>query len=162
VHLKHRSNIPVYARAVFECFNAPGKATFAERAAKLRDAGGFGVIAGGVSYGQGSSREHAAICPMYLGVKVVAVKSMERIHQANLINFGILPLFFADPADYDALAEGDVLDFPELREELAAGSGRVHALLNGKKSVEFTHPLTAEEVETILAGGKLNTIAAGK
>ena len=157
VHLKHRSNIPNYAKVVFECFSEPGKPTFYERASALRDSGGYGVIVGGVSYGQGSSREHAAICPMYLGVKLVIVKSMERIHQANLINFGILPLFFADEADYDRLGEGVRLDFSGLRDQLRNGGGRITATLDGK-AVEFTHPLTAAEVEVVLAGGKLNCI----
>ena len=115
------------------------------------------MIVGGVSYGQGSSREHAAICPMYLGVKLVIVKSMERIHQANLINFGILPLFFADEADYDRLGEGVRLEFSGLRDQLRSGGGRITATLDGK-AVEFTHPLTAAEVEVVLAGGKLNCI----
>ena len=109
VHLKLRSNIPAYAKVVFECFNEPGKMSFADRAVKVREKGLHGIIAAGESYGQGSSREHAAICPMFLGVKVVIAKSIERIHRANLINFGILPLRFADPADYDALAVGDRL-----------------------------------------------------
>ena len=158
VYLKYRSNIPKYARAVFECFNEPGTPTFYERASALRDAGGYGVIVGGVSYGQGSSREHAAICPMYLGVKVVAVKSMERIHQANLINFGILPLFFADPEDYDRIGSGDHLEFSGLRGQLLSGGGRVTAVLNGK-TVRFTHPLSPDEVQVVLAGGRLNCIA---
>ena len=157
VHLKHRSNIPVYSKVVFECFNTPGKPSFAERAAALRDAGGFGVIVGGESYGQGSSREHAAICPMYLGVKAVAVKSMERIHRANLINFGILPLTFVDPADCDALDEGAELRFGNVREALMNGSGRLTAML-GDRKIELYHGLTPEESAVVLAGGKLNTI----
>ena len=157
VHLKHRSNIPVYSKVVFECFTVPGRPSFAERAAALRDAGGFGVIVGGESYGQGSSREHAAICPMYLGVKAVIVKSMERIHRANLVNFGIMPLVFADPADYDALDEGAELRFDDLRKALSDGSGRVAATL-GTRKIELRHGLTPEEAAVVLAGGKLNTI----
>jgi len=155
-YLKHRSNIPRYAQAVFECFNAPDGPTFAARAEKLRDAGGFGAIVGGESYGQGSSREHAAICPMYLGVKVVVVKSMERIHRANLINFGIVPLEFADPAAYDALTCGDVLVFSGLREQLARG-GEISAAVNGRR-IAFKCRLSPEELATVLAGGKLNSI----
>ena len=157
VHLKHRSNIPVYAKVVFECFTTPGKPSFAERAAALRDAGGYGVIVGGESYGQGSSREHAAICPMYLGVKAVIAKSMERIHRANLINFGILPLTFADSADYDALAEGAELRFDGVTKQLENGSGRLAATL-GDRKIELVHGLTPEETAVVLAGGKLNTI----
>ena len=91
VHLKLRSNIPAYSKVVFESFNKPGAPTFAERAAALRDAGKAGVIIARDSYGQGSSREHAAICPMYLGIKAVVALAIERIHRANLVNFGILP-----------------------------------------------------------------------
>ena len=115
------------------------------------------MIVGGVSYGQGSSREHAAICPMYLGVKTVIAKSMERIHQANLINFGILPLFFTDPGDYDRLAEGARLEFSNLREQLRNGGGKITATLDGKR-VEFTHPLSPAEIEVVISGGKLNCI----
>ena len=157
VHLKHRSNIPVYAKVVFECFTTSGKPSFAERAAALRDAGGYGVIVGGESYGQGSSREHAAICPMFLGVKAVIAKSMERIHRANLVNFGILPLVFADPADYDVLAEGAELRFDDMTKQLENGSGRLAATL-GDRKIELVHGLTPEEAAIVLAGGKLNTI----
>ena len=157
VYLKHRSNIPVYAKVVFECFTEPGRPSFAERAALLRDAGGYGVIVGGESYGQGSSREHAAICPMFLGVKAVIAKSIERIHRANLVNFGILPLTFSDPADYDALAEGSELRFDGVPEQLSNGSGRLAATL-GDRKIELIHGLTPEEAAVVLAGGKLNTI----
>ena len=115
IHLKHRSNIPVYAKVVFECFNEAGRPTFAERASAVRDSGKAGIIVGRDSYGQGSSREHAAICPMYLGVKVVAALAIERIHSANLVNFGIVPLVFANPADYDSIGENDSLVFHSLR-----------------------------------------------
>ena len=157
VYLKHRSNIPVYSKVVFECFTTPGKPSFAERAAVLRDAGGYGVIVGGESYGQGSSREHAAICPMYLGVKAVLAKSIERIHKANLVNFGILPLTFADPADYDSLEEGAELRFDDVGKQLANGSGRIAATLGGKR-IELIHGLSPEEAAVVLAGGKLNFI----
>ena len=90
--LKYRSNVPKYSSFVFEGVDP----TFAQRAAALRDRGIHGIIVGGLSYGQGSSREHAALCPMYLGIKAVIAKSMERIHRANLINFGIVPLILAN------------------------------------------------------------------
>ncbi|OHB75385.1 MAG: aconitate hydratase [Planctomycetes bacterium RBG_16_55_9] len=104
--LKLRSNVPEYAKVVFNGFNEKGKPTFAERALALKAKDVAGIIVAGESYGQGSSREHAALCPMYLGVRVVIAKSIERIHKANLINFCIVPLEFADPADYDKI-EGD-------------------------------------------------------
>ena len=101
--LKYRSNIPKYAEFVF----LPLDDKFSERAMENKDKGVANIIVGGLSYGQGSSREHAALCPMYLGVKAVIVKSFERIHIANLINAGILPLTFDDENDYELLDQGD-------------------------------------------------------
>ena len=92
--LKLRSNVPEYAKVVFNCFNQEGKPTFAQRGLQLKAQGIGGIIVAGQSYGQGSSREHAALCPMYLGVRAVLAKSIERIHKANLINFCIVPLGF--------------------------------------------------------------------
>ncbi len=159
IHLKLRSNIPAYSKVVFECFNEAGKPTFAERAAAVRDAGKAGVIVGRDSYGQGSSREHAAICPMYLGVRVVAALAIERIHSANLVNFGIVPLFFADPADYDAVEENDSLRFSNLRSQLAVGrpvKGTLVKADGSSREVLFQHRLSAEDIRIILAGGMLN------
>ena len=159
IHLKLRSNIPAYSKVVFECFNEPGKPTFAERAAAVRDAGRAGVIVGRDSYGQGSSREHAAICPMYLGVKVVAALAIERIHSANLVNFGIVPLTFADPADYDAINEKDALLFHGLRGQLAVGQpvvGTLRKADGSTREIRFNHRLSAEDIRIILAGGMLN------
>ena len=112
--LKYRSNVPVYSQYVFNCFNEEGQPTFAERALALKEKGIGGIVVGGESYGQGSSREHAALCPMYLGVRAVIAKSMERIHKANLINFCIVPLEFANPADYDAVSQDDTIEIPGL------------------------------------------------
>jgi len=107
--LKHRSNVPAYANYVFDCFNEKGQPTFAQRALEVKGQGKAGVIIAGDSYGQGSSREHAALCPMYLGVAAVIAKAIERIHQANLVNFAILPLTFVNAADYDRIQPGDEL-----------------------------------------------------
>ncbi len=159
IYLKLRSNIPAYSQVVFECFNEPGKPTFAQRAAAVRDGGKAGVIIGRHNYGQGSSREHAAICPMYLGIKVVAALAIERIHRANLVNFGILPLLFADPADYDRIEAEDQLVFSGLRSQLAPGApvkGEIISADGSRKSVIFKHSLSAEDIRIILAGGKLN------
>ena len=160
VHLKHRSNIPEYAKVVFERFNEDGKPTFAQRAVAVRDGGKHGVIIGRDSYGQGSSREHAAICPMYLGVKVLIAISIERIHAANLVNFGIVPFTFADPADYDKIAEGDSIVIEGLREKLEKGEYPVDVKAvsaDGKETViKVNAKLTAEDVKIILAGGRLN------
>ena len=159
IHLKHRSNIPVYAKVVFECFNEAGRPTFAERASAVRDSGKAGIIVGRDSYGQGSSREHAAICPMYLGVKVVAALAIERIHSANLVNFGIVPLVFANPADYDSIGENDSLVFHSLRGHLRPGEpvrGELTKADGTKKEIVFNHRLSAEDIRIILAGGMLN------
>lgn len=159
IHLKHRSNIPVYAKVVFECFNEAGRPTFAEQASAVRDSGKAGIIVGRDSYGQGSSREHAAICPMYLGVKVVAALAIERIHSANLVNFGIVPLVFANPADYDSIGENDSLVFHSLRGQLRPGEpvrGELTKADGTKKEIVFNHRLSAEDIRIILAGGMLN------
>lgn len=107
--LKYRSNVPVYGLHVFDCFNEEGQPTFAERCLELKEQGVASIIVAGDSYGQGSSREHAALCPMYLGVQVVIAREVERIHQANLVNFAILPLSFVDASDYDNIEAGDEL-----------------------------------------------------
>ncbi|MDR0932222.1 MAG: aconitate hydratase [Victivallales bacterium] len=159
IHLKHRSNIPVYSKVVFECFSEPGKPTFAERAAAVRDSGKAGIIVARDSYGQGSSREHAAICPMFLGVKVVAALAIERIHSANLVNFGIVPLIFADPATYDQIEENDALVFHNLREQLEPGKtvkGELVKANGQKQEILFNHRLSAGDIRIILAGGMLN------
>ena len=85
----------------------------------IRDKGKHNIIVAGLSYGQGSSREHAALCPMFLGVKAVIAKSFERIHSANLINFGILPLTFKSEADYDIINSGDELQIQNIRETIS-------------------------------------------
>jgi len=158
--LKFRSNIPAYSEAVFYIFNEPDKPAFFERAAEWRDQGGHGIIVGGESYGQGSSREHAAICPMYLGIKAKIVKSIERIHLANLINFGIVPLLFAAPDDYDGIDEGDRLSIDGIAAQLRAGTEIM--VRNTTKDTAFRtrHTLTDEEVEIVIAGGKLNQVAS--
>ncbi len=160
-HLKHRSNIPVYANFVFECFNEKGKPSFVERAAAVRDSGRHGIIVAGESYGQGSSREHAAICPMFLGVKAVLAISIERIHAANLVNFGIMPLVFENPADYSRISQGDKILVRGVRTGLVPGkalSAEVSGPSGGIFNVMLKHSLTAEDVAIILAGGCLNYV----
>ena len=148
--LPYRSNIPEIAKFVFEAVS-PG---FYDRAKKA----GCGVIIGGENYGQGSSREHAALAPMYLGVKAVITKSFARIHKANLINFGIVPLVFENPADYDILEEGMSLSFPSFMADIKNGN-RVKAV-DAKSGREFffLHDLEKKGVDLIEAGGMLNYI----
>ncbi len=159
IYLKYRSNIPEYAKVVFECFTEEGKPSFAERAAASRDAGRHGIIVGRDSYGQGSSREHAAICPMYLGVKAVIALAVERIHAANLVNFGIVPLRFKDAADYGKIDAGDTVKIDNIREQLAVGKPVTCEVVkpSGEKlCLELSHTLTEEDIAIILAGGRLN------
>ena len=152
--LKYRSNVPQYAKSVFACFNVPGKPTFADRALAAKQAHKVGVIVGGDSYGQGSSREHAALCPMHLGVGVVIAKAIERIAQANLVNFAILPLIFADPADYDRLDAGDELGIDGLTKAIAAG--QTVTVRNATKGTTFTCQVRlAPRQRKILAAGGL-------
>jgi len=156
--LKLRSNIPEYAKAVFFGLNEPGAPSFAERALTAKAKGAHGVIVAGESYGQGSSREHAAICPMYLGVKLVAAKSFERIHHENLVNFGVLPLTFTRAADYDAIAAGAALRIDDVRGQLQRGGAIVATLADGTR-ITLAHTLGAKESAMILAGGLLNMLA---
>jgi len=158
--LKHRSNVPQYAKYVFNCFNSPGKPTFAERAAAARRAGKAGAIVAGDSYGQGSSREHAALCPMYLGVAAVIAKAIERIAQANLVNFAILPLIFDDPADYDRIDEGDELRIDGLQRAIA--SAETATVTNATKGRDFLCRLRlAPRQRKILAAGGLLSYTRG-
>ncbi len=159
VFLKYRSNIPEYAKAVFNCFNEESQATFAERAAAVRDAGRCGVVVAGDSYGQGSSREHAAICPMYLGVRLVLAASIERIHAANLVNFGILPLLFKSAAERDKVQVGDQVRIARVAAQLAVGQPLAVEIVHvdgRSERLECVHTLSQEDIEMVLAGGRLN------
>jgi aconitate hydratase len=111
---------------------------------------------GGDNYGQGSSREHAALAPMFLGVKAVIAKSFARIHRANLINFGILPLTFVTPADYDNLEQGQQLCIPDLKQVMKAEHPFPLKNLTTGKSIQVIHNLTERQKEIICAGGLLN------
>jgi len=154
--LKLRSNVPEYAKVVFNCFNEEGKPTFAARALELKNKGTAGIVVAGESYGQGSSREHAALCPMYLGVRMVIAKSIERIHKANLINFCIVPVEFAEPADYDKIESGDELRVDDLLEAIK-GSDTVK-ISKADGSFEFSGKLdlSGRDREILLAAGLLN------
>jgi len=151
--LKYRSNVETYSQFVFEGVDA----TFAARARENAAAGRANVVVAGESYGQGSSREHAALCPRYLGVQAVIAKSFERIHSANLVNFGIMPLTFRDPADYDRLAAGDRLRFENLGEALAPEAPLTVANLTQEYTFEVDHNLSARQLALLRAGGLLNS-----
>lgn len=122
---------------------------------------GGGFIVAGQNYGQGSSREHAALAPMYLGIKAVIAKSFARIHQANLINFGIVPFTFANEADYDTIDEGDVLKISNLH-QLAPGKAMMVENITKKTSFAVNHALSQLDIDILMAGGRLNYIKMGK
>lgn len=146
-----RSNIPAISMHAFERVDA----TFAERAL----AAGGGIIVGGLNYGQGSSREHAALAPLYLGIKAVVAKSFARIHMQNLVNFGLLPLVFENEADYDDIAPGDELAIEGLRNDLAANAVKLRNITRGN-SYSVKHGLSERQIEILLAGGLLKYVRA--
>jgi len=147
--LPFRSNIPAISRFVFEQLDPE----FPARA----QAKGNGVVVGGENYGQGSSREHAALAPRHLGIRVKLAKSFARIHKANLINFGILPLTFKDPADYDLLNQGDTVTFPGLRSLVADGATEIPVRVGSREIVTLLQ-VSERERQDLLAGGTLNYV----
>ena len=154
--LKYRSNVPEYAKYVFNNFNEPGRPTFAERALALKNAGKHGIIVAADSYGQGSSREHAALCPMYLGIKLVLAQAIERIHRANLVNFAICPAMFADPDDYGRISQGDQLQVDNFADALANRDR--FTVKNVTRGFEFdcVLELSRRDRDILSAGGKLS------
>jgi aconitate hydratase len=148
--LKYRSNVPKYSEFVFE----PLDKDFSLRASALRDKGLHNFIVAGYSYGQGSSREHAALCPMYLGVKAIIAKSIERIHAANLVNFGIVPFSFVQESDWDKLPEKTEIRIPSIREALLRGKNDITALA-GREQISLKMSLSQRQRDILLAGGLL-------
>jgi aconitate hydratase len=153
--LKYRSNVPEYSKYVFNCFNEKNKPTFAERAKKLKSESRAGIIVAGQSYGQGSSREHAALCPMYLGVRAVIAKTIERIHRANLINFCVVPIELANPADYEKINEGDKLLIDGLLDAIKSKDDVKVAEETGRYEFVGKLNLSKRDREILLAGGLL-------
>ena len=145
--LPYRSNIPYLSKFCFGSVDPD----FSER---CKECGG-GFIIGGVNYGQGSSREHAALVPLYLGIKAVIVKSFARIHKANLINAGILPLTFANEADYDSISLNDELVLSNVKSGIKDGSIKLHNKTTGK-DIDVVVDLTDRQKDMMLAGGLLN------
>jgi len=155
--LKYRSNIQKYAEFVFEREDPE----FSKRALFNKGKGVRNIIVAGESYGQGSSREHAAICPMYLGVKVVIAVSMERIHRANLVNFGIIPAIFENATDYAKLNRDDTLVISDVRRSIESGGGLTAVRKSDGLSVKLKVELTDREKGMILAGGLINQCRMG-
>jgi aconitate hydratase len=150
--LPYRSNIPEIAKFVFE----PVDETFYQRAMEHREQGS--LVVGGENYGQGSSREHAALAPRYLGLKAVIAKSFARIHWQNLINFGILPLTFINADDWERVDEGDVLSIPEVRPAIQQGNKVVVKNLTKGETFETQHSMSARHVEMVLEGSLINVV----
>jgi aconitate hydratase len=148
---RYRSNVQKSSDFIFKNLDPD----FASKCREVKEKGLASVIVAGLSYGQGSSREHAAVCPMYLGVRAVLAKSIERIHLANLINFGIMPLIFKDGEAWEQIQQGDELEIGDTREALARGELLV---LNRTRQRQFavTHNLSARQIDIILDGGLLN------
>jgi aconitate hydratase len=145
-----RSNIPAISKHLFERLDPD----FFKKAREL----GGGFVVGGENYGQGSSREHAALAPMYLGIKAILTKSYARIHRSNLINFGILPLTFKDHEEFLKIEQGDHLRTVPLREGLRKEGFLKIENVTQKKMFEVSHGLSSREREILLAGGLLNYI----
>ncbi|MFP4637758.1 MAG: aconitate hydratase [Spirochaetaceae bacterium] len=152
--LPYRSNIPAISGFVFDQIDAG----FPERARSR----GNGIVVGGHNYGQGSSREHAALAPRYLGIRAKIAKSFARIHKANLINFGVLPLVFEDPEeDYPRLSQGTVAVLPELRDRVARGDEQIPLRVDGRE-VMTRLEVSPRHRRMLLAGGALNLVKRGE
>ncbi len=150
--LPYRSNIPEISKFTFSQIDA----TYYERAMRYQEQGSF--VVGGDNYGQGSSREHAALGPRYLGLKAVIAKTFARIHWQNLINFGILPLTFANPDDWKKINQDDVLSIPNVRHSIQ--EGRKVEVINKTKdeSYEVEHSMSDRQVAMVLEGSLINLV----
>jgi len=143
-----RSNIPAISEYVFHQVDP----LFSKRA--IEKNGGY--IVGGENYGQGSSREHAALAPMYLGVSAIIAKSFARIHQANLINFGILPLEFENSEDYNTIREGTGIVIPGIIDQLKGDTNKIKAVIDNGKTITLVHNYSPRQKKILLSGGLLN------
>ncbi len=150
-----RSNLPEISKYVFEQIDP----TFPDRALENKEKGG-GILIGGDNYGQGSSREHAALAPMYLGIKTVLTKSFARIHRDNLVNFGILPLTFSDNADYDKINAGDILEIKGVRKTLEDNTPITIRNITQNFDIKTSYDFSDRERQILLAGGKLTYTVA--
>ncbi|RUM87468.1 MAG: aconitate hydratase [Thermodesulfatator sp.] len=149
-----RSNLPAISEYVFSALDPD----FSRKALALKEKGRAVVVLGGENYGQGSSREHAALAPRYLGVRLKIAKSFARIHKANLINFGILPAVLADPADYERLEAGDKVHIAGIRKALSQGLKEVYMEVEGRGEIPLRLELTQRDREILLAGCLLNLV----
>lgn len=155
--LPYRSNLPKISEFTFEIIDD----SYYDRAMDTRDDGGHAVV-GGYNYGQGSSREHAALAPRYLGLRVAIVKDFARIHWQNLVNFGVLPLRFKKEEDYDALEQGDVLVLKDLRNQIQKGNNVSFTVKGKDKEITAEHALSKRQIDIMLKGGQLNRMKIEK
>ena len=146
--LPFRSNIPKIAEFSFDVIDP-------SYAARARQVNGH-VVVGGSNYGQGSSREHAALGPQFLGLRAVLAKGFARIHSQNLINFGVLPLTLVDPADYDAIQAGDLLRLSDVRRALSDGGELTVENLTRQRQFRVRHFMSPRQVQIVLRGGLIN------
>ena len=151
--LPYRSNLPEISKFAFEIIDK----TYYDRGMKSVAQGGHAIVAG-TNYGQGSSREHAALAPRYLGLRVALVKDFARIHWQNLVNFGILPITFINVEDYDKLQEGDILEFTNLRRKIKEGNEFEISVQGKNVSIKVQHALTDRQVDVVLKGGMINWV----
>jgi len=149
--LKYRSNIPKYSESVFSEIDPE----FSKRASEFKDKGIANIVIAGEGYGEGSSREHAAICPAYLGVKAVISKGFQRIHTDNLVNFGIMPLLFSNPSDYENIEQGEKIIFNNVHSGIRNNRLTLENAIK-KIRISLRHELSKRQVEIILVGGALN------
>ena len=150
--LPFRSNIPKISEFCFDVIDD----SYSRRALDQKKKGGHAIV-GGANYGQGSSREHAALAPRYLGLTLVIAHSLARIHRQNLIGFGILPLTFANPVDYDEIQQGDVVVLDGIREQLRS-DGELELDIKDKDTIVCRHDLSPRQVDILLAGGLINQL----
>ncbi|WP_082194157.1 aconitate hydratase [Bhargavaea cecembensis] len=151
--LPYRSNLPEISKFAFEIVDR----SYYKRAMEQRGAGGHAIVAG-YNYGQGSSREHAALAPRSLGLRVALAKDFARIHWQNLVNFGILPLTFANPEDYDLLQQGDILVLENLKENIRNSSEFMISVKNSNRQIPVQHALSSRQVEIMIEGGLINWV----
>jgi aconitate hydratase len=146
-----RSNIPAISRFAFSRIDE----TYHDRALMVREAGGH-VVVGGENYGQGSSREHAAIAPRYLGLHAVIAKGFARIHAQNLVNFGVLPIVFSDPGDYDRVEPGDEIAIPDPAGQIRRGADVIVENRTKAHTYRCTHELSPRQVDLVAAGSLIS------
>lgn len=155
--LPYRSNLPEISKFCFEIIDP----TYYKRGKETVDQGGHAIV-GGFNYGQGSSREHAALAPRYLGLRVALVKDFARIHWQNLANFGIVPLTFKTKEDYDQLEQGDVLVLNNIRDKIKSSNAFMIEVKGKNKNIEVNHLLSPRQIDIILAGGLINWVKQTK